>query len=102
MEQAGEIIQITKADVNAVIKSLKTCFVDLEKAYDCIPRDKLWVVLLQYGISRQLLTAIKSQHMHSEVCVCVNSATTKPFGVSVGESQGCSLYLLCSLFIWIE
>ena len=29
--------------------------------------------------------------MHSEVCVSVNSATTKPFGVSVGLRQGCSL-----------
>ena len=29
--------------------------------------------------------------MHSEVCVRVNSATTKPFRVSVGLRQGCSL-----------
>ena len=29
--------------------------------------------------------------MHSEVCVRVNSATTKPFKVSVGLRQGCSL-----------
>ena len=30
-------------------------------------------------------------NMHSEVCVRVNSATTKPFRVSVGLRQGCSL-----------
>ena len=64
---------------------------DLEKAYDRIPRDKLWAVPLQYGIAGQLLTAIKSLYMHSEVCVRVNSATTKPFRVSVGLRQGCSL-----------
>ena len=29
--------------------------------------------------------------MHSEICVRVNSATTKPFRVSVGLRQGCSL-----------
>ena len=67
------------------------CFVDLEKAHDRIPRDKLWGVLLQYGIDGQLLNAIKSLYMHSEVCVRVNSATTKPFRVSVGLRQGCSL-----------
>ena len=39
----------------------------------------------------QLLTAIKSLYMHSEVCVRVNSATTKPFRVSVGLRQDCSL-----------
>ena len=39
----------------------------------------------------QLLNAIKSLYMHSEVCVRVNSATTKPFRVSVGLRQGFSL-----------
>ena len=29
--------------------------------------------------------------MHFVVCVCVNSATTKPFRVKVGLRQGCSL-----------
>ena len=48
-------------------------------------------VLLQYGIDCQLLNAIKSLYMHSEVCVCVNSATTKPFRVRVEPRQGCSL-----------
>ena len=72
-------------------KEVNACFVDLEKAYDCIPRDKLWAVLLQYGIGGQLLNAIKSLYLHSEVCVRVNSATTKPFRVSVGLRQGCSL-----------
>ena len=35
--------------------------------------------------------AIESLYMHSEVCVRVDSATTKLFGVSVGLRQGCSL-----------
>ena len=48
-------------------------------------------MLLQYGIDGQLLTAIKSLYMYSEVCVRVNNATTKPFRVSVGLRQGCSL-----------
>ena len=65
-------------------KKVNASFVDLEKAYDRIARDKLWAVLLQYGIDNQLLTVIKSLYMHSEVCVRVNSATTKPFRVSVG------------------
>ena len=68
----------------------------LKKACDRIPRDKLWAVLLQYGIDGQLLTAIKSLYMHSEVCVRVYSATTKPFRVSA------LFHLFCSLFIWIE
>ena len=72
-------------------KEVNACFLDLEKAYDRIPTDKLWAVLLQYGIDGQLLNAIKSLYMHSEVCVCVISATTKSFRVSVGLRQGCFL-----------
>ena len=72
-------------------KEVNACIVDLEKAYDRIPRDKLWAVLLQYGIGGQLLTSVKSQYMHFVVCVRVNRAATKPFRVSVGLRQGCSL-----------
>ena len=68
-------------------KEVNACFVDFEKAFDRIPRDGLWAGLLQYG-GGQLLTAIKSLHMHFEVCVRVNSATTKPFILSVGLRQG--------------
>ena len=84
-------------------KEVNACFVDLEKAYDRIPRDKLWAVLLQYGIDGQLLNAIKSLYMHSEVCVRVNSATTKPFKVSVGLRQGCSLSpILFLIYIYLN
>ena len=72
-------------------KEVNACFFDLEKAYDRITRDRLWAVLLQYGIGGKLLAAIKSLYMDSEVRVRVNSATTKLFRVSVGLRQGCSL-----------
>ena len=31
-------------------KKVYACFSDLDKAYDCVPRDKLWVVLLEYDV----------------------------------------------------
>ena len=65
-------------------KEVNACFVDLEKAYNRIPRDKQLAVLSQYGIDGQLLTAIKLLYMHSEACVRVNGATTKSFRISVG------------------
>ena len=54
-------------------KDLFARFVDLEKAYDRVPRDKLWKVLQEYGVDGQLLRAIKSFYCRTEVCVRVNA-----------------------------
>ena len=85
-------------------KDVFGCFVDLEKAYDRVPRDKLWGVLQEYGIDGHLLMAIKSFYQQSEVCVRVNGKRSQPFNVGVGLRQGCVLSPL--LFIvymnWID
>ena len=85
-------------------KDLLACFVDLEKAYDRVPRDKLWKVLQEYGVNGQLLRAIKSFYCRPEVCVRVNGKQSKPFHVGVRLRQGCVLSPL--LFIvymnWID
>ena len=72
-------------------KEVYTCFVDLEKVCNCVPRDKLWAVLLEYDVKGQLLAAIKSLYKQSEVCVLANGMKTKPFSVIVGLRQGCTL-----------
>ena len=46
-------------------EEVNACLVDLEKAYDLIPMDKLWAVLLQYDTDCKLLTTIKSLHVLS-------------------------------------
>jgi len=85
-------------------KVLFACFVDLEKAYDRAPRDKLWRVLQEYGIDGLLLLAIKSFYCQSEICVRVNGKQSMPFHMGFGLRQGCVLSLL--LFIihmnWIN
>ena len=72
-------------------KEVYTCFVNLEKAHDHVPRDKLWAVLLEYDVRGQLLAVIKSLYKQSEVCVHVNEMKTKLFSVSIGLQQGCVL-----------
>ena len=85
-------------------KDLFARFVDLEKAYDRVSRDKLWKVLQEYGVDGQLLCTIKSFYCRPDVCVRVNGKQSKPFHVGVGLRQGCVLSPI--LFIvymnWID
>ena len=85
-------------------KNLFVCFVDLEKAYDRAPRDKLGKRLWEYGIDGQLLHAIKSFYCQPEVCVLVNRKQSKPFHVGFGIRQGCVLSpLLFIVYVnWID
>jgi len=66
-------------------------FVDLEKAYDRVPRDLLWDTLLEYGIGGVLLAAIQSLYERCCSCVRVGGVKSEMFGVRVGLRQGCVL-----------
>ena len=97
----------SKANLRQILeygKDLLACFVDLEKSYDRVPRDKLWKVLQEYRVNSQLLRAIKLFYCKSEVCVRVNGKQSKTFYMGVGLRQGCVLSPL--LFIvymnWID
>ena len=67
------------------------CFVDLEKAYDRVPREVLWEVLREYGVRGSLLRAIQSLYAQSESCVRVLGSKSESFPVGVGLRQGCAL-----------
>ena len=83
--------------------NLFACFVDYEKAYERVPRDKLWKVFQEYGVNGQWLRAIESFYCRPEVCVWVNGKQSKPFHVVVGLRQGCvlSALLVIIYMYWI-
>ena len=72
-------------------KPVYTAFIDLEKAYDRVPRDLLWSVLKEYGISGRLLVAIRSLYNDCTSHVRINGSKSDSFGVHVGLRQGCVL-----------
>ena len=72
-------------------KPVYTAFIDLEKAYDRVPRDLLWSVLKEYGISGRLLAAIRSLYNDCKSHVRINGSKSDSFGVRVGLRQGCVL-----------
>ena len=72
-------------------QSVFLAFVDLEKAYDRVPRDKLWECLREYGVDEELLRAIQALYKQSTACVRVGGIKSTPFTVGVGLRQGCVL-----------
>jgi hypothetical protein len=72
-------------------KKVYMCFVDLEKAYDWVPGNQLWVCLREYGVDGELLRAIQSLYRQCTICVRVNSIKSKSFAVGTGLRQGCVL-----------
>ncbi len=67
------------------------CFVDLEKAFDCVPRGILWRVLWEYGVRGPLLRAVRSLYDRSRSLVRIAGSKSDLFPVHVGLRQGCPL-----------
>ncbi|TWW60792.1 hypothetical protein D4764_05G0008820 [Takifugu flavidus] len=47
------------------------CFVDLEKAFDRVPRGVLWGVIREYGVSGPLIRAVRSLYDRCQSLVCI-------------------------------
>ncbi|KAK3552360.1 hypothetical protein QTP86_011286 [Hemibagrus guttatus] len=67
------------------------CFVDLEKAFDHVPRGILWEVLWEYGVRGPLLKAVRSLYNRTRSLVRIVSCKSDLFPVHVGLRQGCPL-----------
>ncbi|KAK3538434.1 hypothetical protein QTP86_002334, partial [Hemibagrus guttatus] len=67
------------------------CFVDLEKAFDRVPRGILWKVLWEYGVHVPLLRAVRSLYNRSRSLVRIASCKSDLFRVHFGLRQCCPL-----------
>ena len=72
-------------------KKVYMAFVDLEKAYDNVSREKLWKVLDEYGVKGKLLRAIQALYKDGKARVKVGGLESELFGVHRGVRQGCTL-----------
>ena len=64
--------------------SLFIMFIDLKKAYNSVPRDVLWAVLVKCGMLARMLSIIKSFHEDTEGIVRVGDAVIDRFEVRNG------------------
>lgn len=64
-------------------------FIDLQKAYDSVPREALWRVLIKYGVPQSMLNVIRSLHDGMSAEVTVDGQVAPEFEVCNGLRQGC-------------
>ena len=64
-------------------------FIDYEKAFDRVDRQKLWMIMRKRGIPEHLIQVIKELYNNTQICISgsVNVLET----VNAGLRQGCSL-----------
>ena len=70
-------------------RKMYAVFVDLEEAYDKVCREELWEALKRYGVSGDLLRAIRALYQASEASVKVDGECSEWFKVKQGVRQDC-------------
>ena len=83
----------------AANKRLYFAFVDLEKAFDRVPRKVLWWALRSLGVEEWAVRVIQGMYSNARSRVRVNGRYSMEFGVGVGVHQGSVLSPL--LFILV-
>jgi hypothetical protein len=82
-------------------KKLYTCFVDFRKAFDIVPREKLWRVLEGIGVGGHFLACLQSMYSQDQACVShPTEGLSNTFPCTIDVKQGCPLSpLLFGLYI---
>ena len=83
----------------AAHKPLYIAFVDLEKAFDRVPRKVLWWALRSLGVEEWAVRIIQAMYTNVRSRVRVNGKYSEEFGVEVGVHQGSVLSPLLFIIV---
>ncbi|XP_063895323.1 LINE-1 retrotransposable element ORF2 protein [Helicoverpa armigera] len=82
-----------------VHRNLHMVFIDLEKAYDRVPREVLWWAMKEKGVPGKYVELVRAMYMQSCTYVRSSAGNTDQFSVAVGLHQGSALSPYLSLLI---
>ncbi|KAK3574173.1 hypothetical protein QTP86_003831 [Hemibagrus guttatus] len=72
-------------------RELHCVFVDLEKAYDRVPREELWYCMRKSGVAEKYVRVVQNMYERSRTVVRCAVGQTEEFKVEVGLHQGLAL-----------
>ncbi|KAK3548376.1 hypothetical protein QTP70_011696, partial [Hemibagrus guttatus] len=72
-------------------RELHCVFVDLEKAYDRVPREELWCCMRKSGVPEKYVRVVQDMYERSRTVVRCAVGQTEEFKVEVGLYQGSAL-----------
>ena len=80
-------------------KDLHMVFVDLEKAFDRIPRDLIWWCLRKKGVPEEYVQIVQDMYRSCKTQVVTQKGETEYFPIEVGLHQGSALSPLLFIII---
>ena len=84
-------------------KNIYFCFIDYDKAFDCMDHNKLWRILKEMGIPDYLICLLRNLYACQEPTVRNGRETTDWFQIGKGICQSCilspCLFNLCAEYI---
>ncbi|KAK3521454.1 hypothetical protein QTP70_005649 [Hemibagrus guttatus] len=72
-------------------RELHCVFVDLEKAYDRVPREELWYCMRKSGVAEKYVRVVQDMYERIRTVVRCAVGQTEEFNVEVGLHQGSAL-----------
>ena len=83
----------------AANKRLYMAFVDLEKAFDRVPRKVIWWALRKLGVEEWIVRLVQGMYANARSRVRVGEGYSEEFEVKVGVHQGSVLSLLLFIIV---
>ncbi|KAK3529445.1 hypothetical protein QTP70_031089, partial [Hemibagrus guttatus] len=87
----GSFIESANNEYRDGQRELHCVFVDLEKAYDRVPREELWYCMRKSGVAEKYVRVVQDMYERSRTVVRCAVGQTEEFNVEVGLHQGSAL-----------